>query len=174
MGAIPRARVATSIREMALSYQSEAAEDIRLWYGDAFDRWTTQLDGCVRIDSGRDCDKAITEFHDRLTPLGDLARASLVSVALEMGGRGSLARLIAFRGSPTGLDLLKEGPADHREMIARTANTDADAVMGEWLRRVRAARPDRAGENRESRLGSFLWIAVLMSLATRSTRWRLG
>jgi hypothetical protein len=124
----------------------------------------TRLRGDCDAGDLTSCDGILLTSYEQLVPLDRDARTALVSVALEMGGRGSFARF----GEPAAF------PADFREIISRTARTEADAVMAEWHRRVIAAKPDRPRADREARVGSLLWILLFTAFAARSTRWRLG
>jgi hypothetical protein len=161
---------------MGATGNGEIAADIALWYGDDFGRWIEPLGpGCGR-DHDSYCEQAISYFWEDLPPLGDASRASLISLALEMGGRGSLVRLIETRGYRTddnGRRILGE-PIDYPEILSSAAAVGPDELMTEWLRRVQAAKPDRAGTDRDARFGAILWITLFIALAIRSTRWRLG
>jgi hypothetical protein len=112
----------------------------------------------------RSCDEVLLSSYDQLVPLDREARTSLAAVALEMGGRGSFARL----REPAAF------PPDYRAIISRTAGADAYEVMATWHERVIAAKPDRPRADREARVGSLLWILLFMAFAARSTRWRLA
>jgi hypothetical protein len=153
------------------------SQDLALWHGrDAPVRWVEPLgQGCGR-DHPAYCEEALSFYWDELAPLGDASKASLVSVALEMGGRGSLIRFKETRGYHTNAGGNRElGEAtDYREILSSAADASPDAVMSEWLRRVQAAKPDRAETDKEARFGAILWITLFIALATRSTRWRLG
>lgn len=123
---------------------------------------------CVEGGQQAACDRFLVTAYSLLIPLDRHARASLAMVALDMGGDGALARFAEPVVAPSG------SLSNPRDLLARTAGTDADAVMAEWLRRVAAVRPDRAGLGRGERFLAFLWILFFVALSTRSTRWRLG
>jgi hypothetical protein len=143
---------------------AEPIEDIKLWYGDSL--MESLIEGGADCASERLrslCWDMFAEDRDRLRPLGLASRQSLVNVAIEMGGPGAFSRF----ATPVTED-------DPRALIATTARNDADVVMAEWLRRVEAAKPDRAATDKEARFGAALWILLFAALATRSSRWRLG
>jgi hypothetical protein len=151
--------------------RSEPIQDLSLWYtveqrraiGSSGARLNTRKAACERGDMDV-CDEGLLELYGQLIPLGGAARATLVSLALEIGGEGALARFaqpVVF-------------PVDFREILSETSGVDADTLMAEWRRRALAAKPDRPHADRQARVGTVLWILLFMTFAARSTRWRLA
>lgn len=88
-------------------------------------------------------------------------RASLLRLAIQMGGPGAMERLY----SPAkGVD-----PA---ERIARIANAPIDSVIRVWRARVRDSR--LPSEDLTPAIGviSLAWIVIFGALSLRSSRWR--
>lgn len=177
--------------------------DVELWYtpeqrrGIVRSRYSSSANPtaveCLELAQQRACDRLMTsQVRRRAVPLGDDARAALLTVAFEMGGPGSLGRFAArLEGTAGWVDPAitsirqradapgvlaggGDGAEQLRHAVAAASGRPADEVMAEWHRRVTTARPDRDGEAREVRLGSLFWILVFLAFSTRSTRWRLG
>jgi hypothetical protein len=176
-----------------------AVENMEVWYT------VEQLEGIVEARFGpghtwascrgllaQECGLFVRRLSQNLTPLGPAARASLASIAVEMGGAGAFHRF-AEPSSESAAEAIREfrtsgrsdeelgaflatwrDPFDIRELIATTAGVPADEVMAEWLARVLESRPDRAAREQRARLGAVAWILLFVAFSTRSTRWRLG
>jgi hypothetical protein len=95
-------------------------------------------------------------------PLEPETRASLLSEALSQGGEGAFTRFVS------------RPDASLRDRLAMTAGLDADTLMVRWRARVLDARPELHAGLLRSPISLTLWILVLVALAARSTRWRLG
>lgn len=95
-------------------------------------------------------------------PLDGAARASLLGVALEMGGSGAWSRLVSEPG------------ADPLDLLPRVADAEIDELVSAWRARVIGARPVSYADLAGTSLATLFWIVVFITFATRSTRWRLG
>lgn len=95
-------------------------------------------------------------------PLPPIARASL------------LAFLVEERGTSAWDVLVTDTTGALRDRLAAAAGRDAAALIGAWRTRVVAERPARFGELGGSSAATLFWVAILASLASRSTRWRFG
>ena len=157
MGAVPRTDPLADVRAWYTQAERRLVAGARV---DPSEAWAA----CAQGGVPEACDAYLAERRDRVVPLGGGARASVVALALELGGEGALTRFA--RGVTA--------PPDFREAVGRTAGMDPDAVMTEWHRRVTTAAPDRAGLARGARLAALFWVLVFLGLSTRSTRWRLG
>jgi hypothetical protein len=95
-------------------------------------------------------------------PLEPDTRASLVSEALSQGGEGAFTRFVSQPEAPL------------RDRLSMAAGLEADTLMVRWRARVLEARPELHAGLLRSPISLALWILILVALATRSTRWRLG
>ncbi|MFC1660308.1 hypothetical protein ACFL3S_02430, partial [Gemmatimonadota bacterium] len=123
--------------------------------------------GCVRLSLDRACllllrDPWSTRTAPVRIPLETEARASLVAEALAQGREGAFTRFAAHPES-----LL-------RDRLASAANLHPDTLMVRWRARVLEARPELHAGLLLSPVSLAFWILILLALATRSTRWRLG
>jgi hypothetical protein len=120
-------------------------------------------EGCVELGLTAACDALLKRrFDEPVIPLTGAFRASLTFRALQIGGEGSYLRLI----SPESLS--------PKERLAYTAGVDADSVMAVWRDEIMGARPRRAAGLGRAGATAIGWIFLLLFLAARSTRWRLG
>jgi hypothetical protein len=156
---------------MGVTGSSDPVHNLRVWFTEAQRRALAESlrrqgytpGACAEGDMDS-CDSYLVDLRKTFVPLGAAARASLVSVALDLGGEGALRRF----AQPLGED------ESMRDAISRAAGLGADQVMEEWLERVLAAEADARASEKEARFGTVLWILVFMALSARSTRWRLG
>lgn len=121
-------------------------------------------DACARRGDDSACTEMLRETPASLipAPLSFTTRRTLVGVALRSGGRGAYLRLLAHPGRPIA------------ERLAEAAGMPADSLIGRWRATVLQARRLAAPGPGAGGWASFVWIAVLGGLATRSSRWRLG
>ena len=115
---------------------------------------------CVeaRVDSA--CVEVFQRFSLNEQPLSSLARATLMRTAFALGGDGTYARLLA---------------SDEPEFLARlaaAAEVAPQVLLGEWHRRILAAKPTSMMLTRLSGWIAFIWAAAFAVAATRSSRWR--
>jgi hypothetical protein len=93
-------------------------------------------------------------------PLSSEARATLVDLALRLGGREAYRRLLA---SP-------DAPVSSR--LAAAAGTRIDSLVGRWRGEILASRPAPV-ELPPWGFGMALgWVAVFLGCGLRSSRWR--
>jgi len=97
-----------------------------------------------------------------MVPFGPEVRASLLWFALERGGQGAWGRLLAR--------------ADDEPLAALEAASgmSADALMRGWHAWLLENRPVGSAGFGPQALTGLAWILLLIALAARSTRWRLG
>jgi len=89
-------------------------------------------------------------------------RASLLSLALESGGRGAWSRIV-------------EDPAMSPEAALEYASgVPLSTLLAEWRSRVVENRPDVYGSLGAHSGVALMWALFFAALAMRSTRWRLG
>jgi len=95
-------------------------------------------------------------------PLSYDARAPLVSVALQLGGREGYHRLVASAGLPMA------------DRIAAAAGVAVDSLVSRWRAEILAARPAPAAL---PPLGIWIalgWTALFAGCGVRSSRWRVS
>jgi len=119
---------------------------------------------CVQNGVDSACLRLLEEADPRTwpRPLSPVARAALVRLALERGGRSSYARLLADSTRPV------------PERLATVARVPLDSLVDVWRELALSSRPkpvDVPWGNATVALG---WLGVLMACALRSSRWRLG
>lgn len=108
------------------------------------------------------CDALLDEPMRRWIPLSGSTRSSILWLALQRGGTDAWSRLVEHSSAPP------------EEVLERVSGMELDDLVAEWRRWVLANRPiSHAGLGGRSAL-TLLWIALFLTLATRSTRWRLG
>lgn len=105
------------------------------------------------------CDALLFERAPPI-PLSATARTSLVVYALQAGGEGSYARLLAT-ASPS-----------LPERLALAAGRDRDALVAAWRADVLSRRPDAAADLARLPWSVLFWMLVLGGLAVRGSRWR--
>lgn len=107
---------------------------------------------------------AILETADASTwprPLSPTARALFVRTALEHGGRGAYAQLLADSSPPA-------------VRLAAIAGVPLDSLVSAWRTTIVSARPRTVTVPLGNTLVALGWLALLMACALRSSRWRLG
>jgi hypothetical protein len=93
-------------------------------------------------------------------PLDYRARMGLVRLAIHLGGRGAIGRLLA-------------GPdRSVPERVSAAAAVSADSLAGRWLAMVQADRPAPVALPPWGAWIAVGWIAVFAACALRSSRWR--
>ncbi|HUF49859.1 MAG TPA: hypothetical protein VMN60_03440 [Longimicrobiales bacterium] len=95
-------------------------------------------------------------------PVSADARALLLEQALRRGGARSFERLIA------------DSTADVRTALSAASGVRIEPLVEAWRAEVLSARPSATAALGRSLLVTLFWIALLIKLATRSTRWRIG
>jgi hypothetical protein len=156
---------------------SEADDLWKEWYTDADRRefvrslstrwWIRGSDplrvGCVEEGLTAACDALLKRrFEEPVIPLTGAFRASLTFRALQIGGEGAYLRLIS------------DETLSPRDRLAYAAGVDADSLMAVWRDEIMNARPRHAAGMGRAGATALGWILILLFLAARSTRWRLG
>ncbi len=95
-----------------------------------------------------------------LRPLSATARRAVVSMALEIGGDGAYSRFLSADASTI------------QERVVRAAGVGSDSVVSAWLEAILASRPKRASLPAWLVFSALLWVGILATLASRSSRWR--
>lgn len=134
-------------------------EDERLWSRMSHSFFLTH--GCVALESDRACSLMLQRVPAAI-PLEATARSSLVAEALTQGGEGAFTRFLSASGRPI------------RDRLAEAAGMPADTLVALWRARVLEARPESHAGLILSPLPLALWLVLLLGLATKSSRWRLG
>lgn len=115
---------------------------------------------CVEGIDDQACDEVIGDR--RWPPLDARVRGSVVRYALERGGEGAWMRL------------LESTETSPEEALAYVSGMELNELIAEWRAWLLENRPvSYAGLGGKSAL-ALLWILIFTTLATRSTRWRLG
>jgi hypothetical protein len=128
------------------------------------------LRGCLVLDLDRACDLVLEGYHrpglrtgkDYGLPLSGAARGTLVGEALALGGPGSFTRLLSRPQDPL------------RDRLAYAAGVPAETLIARWREQVLESKPNAQAGLLLSPLSLLFWLVLLVALATRSTRWRLG
>ena len=95
-------------------------------------------------------------------PLPADARVALLARALDLGGDGAYATLVADSSGPV------------IERLARAAGTTPESLLADWRNEMIASRPAFSAGLGRSVPVMILWTIALCALAMRSKRWRLG
>jgi hypothetical protein len=119
-----------------------------------------EYDRCVA--AGDACVAAFASAGGPPPPLGQHARASFLQHILPQGGAGSLERLVA------------DSAADARTALTRASGGPLDSAIAAWQQAVSRARPEAYADLGRSLLVTIVWCGLLLTLALRSTRWRIG
>lgn len=129
-------------------------------------RRNLQVYRCVERRQDSACTNALTPpaGGDQIAaaPLTYHSRVVLLEHALRAGGPGSFDRLVA------------DTTADVSRALSAAAGMDVAPLVASWRSEVLAARPNAAAGLGTSAFVALFWIALLVTLATRSTRWRIG
>jgi hypothetical protein len=116
---------------------------------------------CVQGEDDLVCTELLHENIDLVPPpLSGTTRRTLLVTALQMGGSGSLTRLLAKPDQPITLRLQHAAGADEATLLAR------------WRGSVMSTRPAGTQISSGMALSSVLWMTALVTLALRSSRWR--
>lgn len=116
----------------------------------------------ARACYARDIDACVLALTGDAAPLMNPAtRMSLLQHALDLGGRGAYARLVA------------DAPGT-AERLAHASNRPLHDVMTTWRAAVQEARPRVHAGVARAGMWTMLWLLCLGLLSMRSTRWRLG
>jgi hypothetical protein len=92
-------------------------------------------------------------------PASSHARATLMALAIAVGGSNSLDRLVSASGSMA-------------DVLAVTAAVPIDSVVATWQQRVRGRKVKSASFSPTIGLVAIGWVLLMGGLALRSTRWR--
>lgn len=116
---------------------------------------------CLHMGSDSAC-SALLAANAELVPaiLSGMTRGTFLVTALRKGGSGALSRLLESSGDSVST------------RIERVAGTRLDVVLAEWRASIIAARPVKTRLAASSALTSMFWMACLLTLALRSSRWR--
>lgn len=93
-------------------------------------------------------------------PMPDFARASLVRLALEIGGPQAFDRWRANEGSSIG------------EQLAAAAGIGTDELVARWMARIQAARPKSPLPSPTFALASLACVLVCAGVASRGQPWK--
>ena len=119
--------------------------------------------GCVEEGLTAACDAYLKRRYEKpVIPLSGAFRASLTFRALQIGGEGAYMRLIS------------DDPLNPRDRLVYAAGVDSDSLMAVWRDEIMDARPRQAAGMGRAGATALGWILLLLFLAARSTRWRLG
>jgi hypothetical protein len=117
-------------------------------------------DRCI-FGSDPDCQALLRAVPDFIpSPLLPPTRTTFLRVALEQGGAGSYPILLASAGYPI------------EARMAQASGAPNDVSVGEWHRRVIAARPPPTTIRGSQAVAAVGWTALLLTFALRSSRWR--
>jgi hypothetical protein len=97
-----------------------------------------------------------------LLPLSHDTRVVLFEHALMRGGDGALERMIA------------DSTVDVQTALTAASRSDLTQLLESWRQTVHGARPGAAAWLSGTLLVTLFWIGVLIVIAKRSTRWRIG
>jgi hypothetical protein len=93
-------------------------------------------------------------------PLPSATRSSLVRTAVQLGGRGAYARLLASAGRPI------------EQRLAAASGVSGDSVFQAWHAAVLASRPHQVSVEARDGWVALAWGVAFGLLALRSSRWR--
>jgi len=127
------------------------------WMGSAEN---AEVRACRRGEAAA-CARLLPE-HMIPPPLPQHARAALLRLALERGGRGAFERLAA------------DPSATIAERLEATAGVPLEQLAREWRARALSARPYAYAGVGAAVAATLAWLLVFLWLATRSTRCRAG
>lgn len=142
-----------------------SADDLRVVLGRGryvpSGRTSRALAQCEAGDDARCFALAAARGPGLPAPLGASARASLVVLALNQGGRGAFNRLVADSTAPL------------TARLASTAGMPFPALVELWRSRVLAAAPPgTTGATAGAQWTAAGWVVILLALGMRSSRWR--
>jgi hypothetical protein len=119
------------------------------------------LDACIHRNQVADCAAYLRIRQDVPLPLSASVRSGFLHYALEQGGEGSFARLIASTG-------------DVETALEQASGKPMRELLADWRAEVGRARPQMHAGVTRSRIAIVFWLLVCVGLSMRSTRWRLG
>jgi hypothetical protein len=90
-----------------------------------------------------------------------MARITLTQLAVERGGRGAYARLLA------------DSAASMADRLGAASGIPPDSLIAAWRRAIVVSRPSRVALSWVTVLVVFGWIGGFATCALSSTRWRL-
>lgn len=116
---------------------------------------------CTEKRSDADCVRLLRENTSLVPPpLSGVIRGTLLTTALHLGGDGSLSRLLATPDDPIA------------DRLSDAAGASPEGLLSVWRSAVISAKP-RATQLRPTvAWTSIVWMAGLLTLALRSSRWR--
>ena len=117
---------------------------------------------CVEMHVHPACVAIIARGGFTVLPLSHHTRVVLLEHALLRGGDGSFERMIA------------DSTADVRSALTTASRSELTPLLSSWRETVLAARPTPAAWLGGTLIVTLFWIGVLVMLAKRSTRWRIG
>ncbi len=133
--------------------------------GERYGSYATKLPdyvACMQTGVDAACTQMLADY--RWVPTATLSegvRASLVELALELGGDGRFGRLRSSSGYML-------------DRLATTAGVTPEVLLRTWHGRVLQARRASMPVARPTAWVAFVWVVCLAVLAARSTRWRAG
>ena len=121
-----------------------------------------EADACIQRREVDACRHMLVQLpNDAIRPpMPDVARASLVRVALEIGGADALRRMRTSAGSTVG------------EQLASAAGVSVDHLLTRWMARVSMARPSPSLPSAIFVLASLACICACLAWAVRGQPWR--
>lgn len=161
-GDLDACRLALGIRQAAdpIRQLYDSTDRRRLVDLYARDSWRGARPGTVACLEGSDAAcVAVLRAGLLVHPVATTHRSHLVRVAMAVGGRGAMERLMLARG-------------DIDARLSAAAGTSTDALLKTWIARVRAG--EKPSENMSPTLAavSFGWVLAFTLLGLRSSRWR--
>jgi len=117
---------------------------------------------CVEAEEDSACVDLFGRFPQVLheEPLSSEARATLLRTAADLGGDGWYSRL------------LSSSEPDYLARLSAVAEVPPEALLAQWRTRTMSAKPRPMTLTRLSGWVAFLWAAIFVVAATRSSRWR--
>lgn len=116
-------------------------------------------DKCLRGDDAA-CGRALHTIDVLVRPpASGISREAIVLEAIRMGGEGALQRILVGGGSPS-------------EALAAAAGVPVDSVLKMWQLKVRQGSIGSDDFSPRIALVAVGWIALLLGLSTRISRWR--
>lgn len=116
---------------------------------------------CINRGADSSCAQLLRDNEQLVPPpLSPGTRGSYLQIALRMGGSGSLSRLLGSRSDSIAA------------RIQETAASDPSTIQSAWRSAVIAVKPTGTQLSSTAAWTSLLWMAGLVSLALRSSRWR--
>lgn len=172
--AVSRRCYAGSVRDCRIALGLQAADDPVTQFLDSDDRrrladelpgyearrrrFPRQMEACL---AGSDiaCIEVLRSSPNIPAPLHSWHRLSVLQLAADIGGAGSMERVLTTSGTPA-------------ERIAAGAGIPTDSVIRLWVDRARHVSPPSEDISLGIAASSVVWILAFAGMALRSSRWR--